>query len=476
MNMPPTLPPERLPDAPRHPHIEDQLPFFVAGTLSAAEAEFVRQHLPTCPQCRQALTEWFEIAHAVQAEAEAWSIPLPPLAERVRNTIGRTPQPSRRWQPAPPPVDGRRGVVTPTPTAPRQPPQISPPQISAETVPTYAVPKHAPQPRPSGSDMGNVPSIRPRPARRPPLTMVATFVTVFFVASMVFLARRGDTGAPGTLLPSTTVQSVTATPLAVALGPTEETITPSPTLSIPTLEVTTPPPTPSPFPTNVPPPVRPTEDQSIAIKSGGATPRGGIQPIDPSPMPILPLPTDEIPPGVCAASNATGLDVPIYGQPDDNGTIIANLPPSQRVIVFVQSGNGWYQISTIGGMTVGWMRGEMLAFTGPCSDIPLPTPTPLATSPSSVCYVIPIAPTVSYLYLGPDESFGIASPTLTATPYIAILRTDSGWWEVNYSLHDGLHFGWVKSGDVSTSGACENVEIVPASRYPTLLPTPSPWP
>jgi anti-sigma factor RsiW len=467
MNMPPTLPPERMPDLPRHPHIEDLLPFFVAGTLSAAESEYVRQHLPTCPQCRQALTEWFEIAHAVQAEAEAWGVPLPPLSEHVRNTIGRAAQPPRRWQPQPPAVDGRR-TATPITPAPRPQPRV----VSGETVPTQPVSKRPPELRPSGSDLRSVPILRPRPARRPPLTMVATFVTVFFVASMVFLTRRGDPGSSVTAVPSTTVQSVTATPLAVALNTT---FTPSPTLSIPTLVVTAPVPTAA-LLTEGPAFKSTTATSMIGIGGGGgdATPRGGIQPIDPTPMPILPLPTDQIPPGVCAASNATGLDVPIYGQPDDNGTIIANLPPSQRVIVFVQSGNGWYQVSTIGGMVVGWMRGEMLAFTGPCGDIPLPTPTPLATSPSSVCYLIPNAPTVTYLYYGPDESFGIASPTLAATEYIALTRTDSGWWEVNYSLHDGLHFGWVKGTEVSTSGSCENVEVVPASRYPTPFPAPAP--
>lgn len=67
-----------------HAQVEELLPFFVAGTLPPQEGDFVRQHLAACPRCKQSLTEWFEIAHAVRTEAAAWSSKLPPLSPRVR--------------------------------------------------------------------------------------------------------------------------------------------------------------------------------------------------------------------------------------------------------------------------------------------------------------------------------------------------------------------------------------------------------
>ncbi|MFN8421424.1 MAG: zf-HC2 domain-containing protein [Anaerolineae bacterium] len=67
-----------------HAQVEELLPFFVAGTLPPQEGDFVRQHLAACPRCKQSLTEWFEIAHAVRTEAASWSTKLPPLSPRVR--------------------------------------------------------------------------------------------------------------------------------------------------------------------------------------------------------------------------------------------------------------------------------------------------------------------------------------------------------------------------------------------------------
>ncbi len=63
---------------------EDLIPFYVAGTLSWQEAQQVEQHVRTCAECRQAITDWQKIAGAVRAEAAANLSDLPPLSPNLR--------------------------------------------------------------------------------------------------------------------------------------------------------------------------------------------------------------------------------------------------------------------------------------------------------------------------------------------------------------------------------------------------------
>lgn len=70
---------------------EDLIPFYVAGTLNWQESQQVEQHIRTCAECRQAVSEWQAIAGAVRAEAVANLTDLPPLAPMLRTL--QTPQP-----------------------------------------------------------------------------------------------------------------------------------------------------------------------------------------------------------------------------------------------------------------------------------------------------------------------------------------------------------------------------------------------
>jgi len=60
-------------------HWQDQLPFYVAGTLSEAERAAVDQHLAGCAMCRARAADWQRIADAVRADALDRVQHTPPL-------------------------------------------------------------------------------------------------------------------------------------------------------------------------------------------------------------------------------------------------------------------------------------------------------------------------------------------------------------------------------------------------------------
>ncbi|MFN8376421.1 MAG: zf-HC2 domain-containing protein [Anaerolineae bacterium] len=84
---------------------EELLPFYVAGTLDAAQRTALEKHMDDCETCRRSLSEWYVIGEAVRAEADSWArtLPLPryngqysaaPPAGRLASARGR---PRRQW-------------------------------------------------------------------------------------------------------------------------------------------------------------------------------------------------------------------------------------------------------------------------------------------------------------------------------------------------------------------------------------------
>jgi hypothetical protein len=59
--------------------------------------------------------------------------------------------------------------------------------------------------------------------------------------------------------------------------------------------------------------------------------------------------------------------------------------------------------------------------------------------------------------------------------YIAVARSDNGWWQVSYSRMDGPHMGWMNGALTSASGNCQEVPVVPLESFATPLPTPTPF-
>lgn len=73
-------------------HWEELIPFYVAGSLTRAEALAFEQHAAACPDCTQAIHEWRQIASAVHADAASHFRELPPLAPQIQAMIAADPR------------------------------------------------------------------------------------------------------------------------------------------------------------------------------------------------------------------------------------------------------------------------------------------------------------------------------------------------------------------------------------------------
>lgn len=93
----------------KHTYWLDQLPFYAAGQLSAAERAALERHLQGCDSCRAAAEQWKRIAAGVRQQAAGRAYRLPPLPthklplqEKKMNTAYTVPFPhtAPRRQPA----------------------------------------------------------------------------------------------------------------------------------------------------------------------------------------------------------------------------------------------------------------------------------------------------------------------------------------------------------------------------------------
>ncbi|HEX2162476.1 MAG TPA: zf-HC2 domain-containing protein, partial [Thermoanaerobaculia bacterium] len=82
----------------RHQEVWELLPWYVNGTLAAAERQAVDEHLERCPLCQSEVTASRRLSQAVRLAVE-----MPPSDERVARLLARlapapaaaTPPPSR---------------------------------------------------------------------------------------------------------------------------------------------------------------------------------------------------------------------------------------------------------------------------------------------------------------------------------------------------------------------------------------------
>ena len=68
-----------------HEFWEEQLPFYVAGTLPYEQARWLEKHMQNCPHCRRTLGEWRWIENGIKSVGKRWSHGLPPLSPAVRH-------------------------------------------------------------------------------------------------------------------------------------------------------------------------------------------------------------------------------------------------------------------------------------------------------------------------------------------------------------------------------------------------------
>jgi uncharacterized protein YraI len=71
-----------------HENWQELIPFYIAGSLTKAEAQKLERHLSKCIYCRQVLDDWRTIGRVVRAEAESWGLDLPPLSPQIQAQLG----------------------------------------------------------------------------------------------------------------------------------------------------------------------------------------------------------------------------------------------------------------------------------------------------------------------------------------------------------------------------------------------------
>ena len=325
---------------------EDQIPFYVAGTLTKTEATRLERHFASCGECRRSLDEWQRIATAVRAEAASQLRGLPPLAPRVIATANR------------------------------------------QAVGRY----------------GSAPSLVRRPSRTATtsLTLMAAVFTVilfggllaFMVLNSSLLQQQANENQVA-LLPSATPTAVPGTPgevpQIIIIEPSATPITPTfvvPPSATPTLEFLVVTPVqrlPTSRPTSAPllilPPTviaSPTPEIPIGTGMGG----GGGEPADTVPFSLMQAAT-------CTAHVALSNGVvDLYTNADYTSPVLASLTQADELTVLASRTDGWLQvslISTSGSKSLlGWVRLEQVYLSGNCDSSPLigasPTNTPSATA------------------------------------------------------------------------------------------------
>jgi len=305
-----------------HETWKEDIPFYIAGTLSPQRAAELEQHLAECESCQKTLEEWRLIGMAVHTQAAEWGRGLPPLAAHVRKAILED--------------------------------QIPLPPTQEELPPLRVVPGTQ-RVRPAAQ----VTRSRRIPA---PLTLVASVVTaVLFIGLLLaFFANNDDQ---------------TADTDEIVLAPTEETLNPV------TVTFTVPAPTrtPRPFATVTPNVLLPTlrGAQASAIPPS-PTPVPSITVPTYTPVTTAPALNTALPVApsadassaamatipACEVSPATDIYVAIVASPADSETVIAQLAPDETLPVIRYDLDGWLQIPDVGGIAI-----ENVTLYGECSAI-----------------------------------------------------------------------------------------------------------
>src|SRR5262245_46750771 len=138
----------------KHQEWQEQIPFYIAQTLSPEQRRAFEGHLATCDSCQAEMDDWRMIASAVWREADEAARHLPPLSQEVYNRLSyRDKAPVSRYAANPPRP---------------QPPQASP---------------------------TNVTVLPQRRRIQLPLTMVAGLIVALVFGGLLFLFAFRDKGA-----------------------------------------------------------------------------------------------------------------------------------------------------------------------------------------------------------------------------------------------------------------------------------------
>jgi hypothetical protein len=344
-----------------HQDWQEQIPFYVAQSLSAEQRRSFEIHLATCEACQAEIDEWRMIASAVWREADDAARKLPPLSQEVYNRLSYRDKP---------PVS-RYAANPPRPSAPP----------AATTAPTVPNPK-------------NVTLLPKRPSIQLPITMVAGLVMAVIFGGLLFaFAIRNPGQGTEVALDDRTPDS----DLTDEYGVQAE-ISPSPTdygIIPPIEESLTPSGGTGDFETNTPEPLPPTLTPSTEpISQTGLQQDTRVFAPASTPVPPTPTPTATYTPepiavlgggpyvtitpgaGYCEIYNPTNQMIEAYAEPVANAEITGALLPNETERVLAMSDQGWYSI-TLPGVTVAWIAPGMAYLRGACYagyDIPFATP------------------------------------------------------------------------------------------------------
>ncbi len=172
----------------------------------------------------------------------------------------------------------------------------------------------------------------------------------------------------------------------------------------------------------------------------------------------------------CTVTSTSSDGVAAMRLPDVNSGIAGYLAANVQQPVIVQVGGGWYEIFLSDVGSIGWVSDTTVTLNGPCSDVPLPTPT-LVLPDNGLCYVASASGSAVNIYAGPGSSYVILNSFASDQRPDTMDVSDNGWYRINHWVGATLWIGWVSPGDVYTSGDCSHLGLIPSAGY---LPEHSP--
>ena len=335
-----------------HQPYRDQIPFYIAQTLSPHERQAFERHLADCDACQRELAEWRTVAAAVWQETDRIARQVPPLSQDVYNRLQYRDRPARSQTP------------------------LAPPSYAKPVSPNMRLPRRS--------------SRRQRFGVR--LALVAGFVGAMLFGGVLVLAalyilppRLNTTATPAialratdvrmpaqaddatTLISPTTVPSATHTPTSIRIVPAQQL---PPTLAPTATAVYIPPPTSAPtltprsLPDNTIPQSTPAtsafDQPAIAMAQQGM--------IGPFITRTPGLQQDGT--HLCYLFNPTDDALPLYRTASDNPDIVAWMPAGTQYRTVIRSATGWYQITVpqpnTAGYIMAWMPPETAYLRGSC--------------------------------------------------------------------------------------------------------------
>ena len=383
-------------------HKQDQIPFYLAGTLSPAEAAALERHLAECESCRHALEEWRLIANIVHTEADHWARSAPPLAPRVRAGVAMSAEHTAR-------ANGHR---------------------------------------PNAANMGPAETIRRVPDRfrhvsgrrlRQPVSLAAALLVVTFAgALLLWIASRGSNGATGS--------SVSSTPIGTFSGKQIATATPTPS-STPAID-----PSSTAWDLGIIP--QPTATNTAPSP---ATDTPGYNP----PTATI-APDSSLTPDQCYVYNPTATSVTIQRWPGINQAVTDSLQPGEFRRTVVQSGDGWLQVMGRSYGIAGWVLASQVQLYGPCDSLVTPSPTPAYTTEpwQAPCILTAADSAPVNLRAGPGDNYDLLTAFGPGQNAPATARSNTGWFQVQVIVDSTPWSGWVPNDEVIVSGDCAALPVI----------------